>query len=89
MGIKAKRGGGGGGQTEGIALLEYRAMPSLRDVAHDGVSCTFSNRSAPGRGKKCGPSGRAARTVHRVKNHTLLVHSPPAGQVGRRAGPAL
>jgi hypothetical protein len=27
-------------------------MPFLRDVAHDGVSCTFSNRSSPDRGKQ-------------------------------------
>jgi hypothetical protein len=27
----------------GMGLLEYKAMPSLRDVAHDGVLCTFSN----------------------------------------------
>jgi hypothetical protein len=26
-----------------MGLLEYQAMPSLRDVAHDGVLCTFSN----------------------------------------------
>jgi hypothetical protein len=31
-----------------VALLEYQDMPSLRDVAHDGVLCTFSNRAAPG-----------------------------------------
>jgi hypothetical protein len=32
-----------------MGLLEYQAMPppSLRDVAHDGVLCIFSNRSAP------------------------------------------
>jgi hypothetical protein len=24
-------------QIEGMGLLEYQAMPSLRDVAHDGV----------------------------------------------------
>jgi hypothetical protein len=38
--------GGGGGlfQTEGMGLLEYQAMPSLRNLVHDGVLCTFSNR---------------------------------------------
>ncbi len=41
-----------GNQREGAGLLEYQgAMPSLRDVAHDGVLCTFSNRSAQDRGK--------------------------------------
>jgi hypothetical protein len=51
-----------------MALLETQDMPSLRDVAHDGVLCTFSNRAAPGRGKWCGPSGQAAWTVHHVQN---------------------
>jgi hypothetical protein len=38
----------GSHQREGMGLhVEYQAMPSLRDVAHDGVLCTFSNRSAP------------------------------------------
>jgi hypothetical protein len=35
-----------------MGLLEYQAMPSLRDAA---VLCTFSNRSAPDQGKWCGP----------------------------------
>ncbi len=48
-------------QREDMGLLEYQAMPSLRDVAHGGVFCTFSNTSAPDRGKWwCGPSGQAA-----------------------------
>ncbi len=29
-----------GHQGEGMGLLVYPAMPSLRDVAHDGVVCT-------------------------------------------------
>ena len=29
-------------QREGIGLLEYQAMPTLRDVAHDGWLCTIS-----------------------------------------------
>jgi hypothetical protein len=37
----------GAAQREGVGLLEYHVMPSFRDVAHDGVLCTFSNRSAP------------------------------------------
>jgi hypothetical protein len=53
-------------------LQEYQDMTSLRDVAHDGVLCTFSNTSAPDQGKWCGPSGQPAWTVHHVQNHTLL-----------------
>ncbi len=37
-------------QREGMGPLEYQTMAALRDVAHDGVLCTFSNRSSPGRG---------------------------------------
>jgi hypothetical protein len=33
-------------KREVMGLLEYQAMPSLRDVAHGGVLCTFCNRSA-------------------------------------------
>jgi hypothetical protein len=67
-------------------------MPSLRDVAHDGVLCTLSfiNRSAPDRDKWPGQSGQAAWAVHHVQNHTLLGHSlNPASQADRRVGPAL
>ncbi len=68
-------------QREDMGLLEYQPMPSLRDVAHDGVLCTF------------GTSGVVVRvatwTVHHVQNHTLLGHSPPASQAGRHVGPAL
>jgi hypothetical protein len=60
--------------------LEYQAMLSMRDVAHDGVLSTFSNRSAPD--KWCGPSGQEAWTVHHVQNLTLLGLSPPAMQPG-------
>jgi hypothetical protein len=38
-------------QREGMGLLEYQDMPSVRDVAHDGVLYTFSDRSALDRGK--------------------------------------
>ncbi len=72
-----------------MGLLEYRAMPYLCDVAHDGFLCTFSNRSAPDGGKWCGPLGQSAWAVHHVQNHTLLGHSSPASQAGRRVGPAL
>jgi hypothetical protein len=43
-----------------MGLLEYLAMPFLRDVAREGVLCTFSNRLALDRGKWCDPSGKAA-----------------------------
>jgi hypothetical protein len=29
-------------QREGMGRLEYQAMPSLREVAHDGWLCTFT-----------------------------------------------
>jgi hypothetical protein len=45
-------------------------MLSLCDVAHDGVWFTFSNRSAPDRGKWCGGMDGPSRT----KSH-------PAGSV--------
>jgi hypothetical protein len=71
-----------------MGLLEYHAMSSLRDVAHDGVLCTFNNRSAADiRDKCCGLSGQAAWTAHHIQNHNLLGHSPLASQAGRRVGP--
>ncbi len=74
-----------GDKREGMGLLEYQAMPSLRDVL-DGVSCTFSKRAAPDQGKWCGPSWQAAWTVQHVQNHTLLGHSPPASQAAAVLG---
>jgi hypothetical protein len=32
---------------------------------------------------------QATWNVHHIKNHTLLDHSPPASQTGRRVGPIL
>ncbi len=29
-------------QREGMGLIEYNAMPSFRDVAHDGWLCIFT-----------------------------------------------
>ncbi len=69
--------GNGSARVPGHALV-------LRDVAHDGVSCTFSNRSARDWCKRSGGMDRPSRS-----NHTLLGHSPPASQAGRRIGPAL
>jgi hypothetical protein len=47
-----------------MGLLEYLTMPSLRDVAHDGVLCTFSIMAQPQtgasgvvrQGRRLGPS---------------------------------
>jgi hypothetical protein len=78
---------GGPFQREGMGLLEYlaNAMPSLPDIAHDGILCTVHLViDKPRLGQVCGPSGQAAWTVHHV-----LRHSPPASQVDRRVGPAL
>jgi hypothetical protein len=36
------KGPGGQCQREGMGLLECQAMPSWRDVAHDGWLCTFT-----------------------------------------------
>ncbi len=45
-----------------MGLLEYQAMPSLPNLVHDGILCTFSNRPRPGQsvvvhqGRRHGPS---------------------------------
>ncbi len=56
-----------------MELIEYQKLTErkhgsnrasclpLRDIPHGGVLYTFCNRSAPDRGKRCGPSGQAAR----------------------------
>jgi hypothetical protein len=65
-----------------MGLLEYQPMPSLRDVAHDGVLCTFSTRSASDRDKWCGPSRQAAMDrPSRTKSHPAgtLSSSQPGG----------
>ncbi len=65
-----------------------QAMPSLHDLALDCVLCTFNNISVQDWGKWGGLSGQATWTAHHVQDHTLLGHSPPASQAGRRIGPA-
>jgi hypothetical protein len=35
-------GRGQGHERGGMGLLEYQAMPSLRDVVHDELLCTFT-----------------------------------------------
>ncbi len=52
-------------------------------IAHDGVLCTFSNRSAPDRGMCFGSPGQAEWTVHHVQNRTLLHGSLSSSQPGR------
>ena len=34
-------------QREGMGLLEYQAMPSLRDIAHDGVFVSIQQKVIP------------------------------------------
>ncbi len=63
-------------QREGTGPLDYLAMLSLRDVAHDGVLCTFSNRSAPDRQVVWSITGQVAGIVHRVPTK-----SHPAGSL--------
>ncbi len=46
-------------------------------ASHDCVLCTFRNRSAPDRGKWCGPSGQAVWTVHHPAGS--LSSSQPGG----------
>ncbi len=85
-----------------MGLLEYQAMPSLRDVAQDGWLCnvyiyyiTAAGNSISTqvgsrfKGNRYGTEkvGGTARST-RTKS-LLLGHSPPASQAGRRVGPAL
>jgi hypothetical protein len=59
-------------QREAMGLLEHQAMPSFRDVAHDGVLCTFS--VSPGQ-------GQVMWSVHHVQSHPAgsLSSSQPGG----------
>ncbi len=67
------------------------AMPSVHDLAHD-VFCVHlaidqSKTGANGvvyQGRRHGLS-----SVHHIQNHTLLGHSPPASQAGRRVASRL
>jgi hypothetical protein len=78
-----------------VCLLAYLAMRSLRDVAHDGVLCTFGNRSAPRPGQVVWSIRALGMDCPSRTNHTLLGpvlgqgHSPSASQAGRRVGSAL
>jgi len=71
----------------GMVLLEYQAMSSLREVAQNGVLCTFRKISATYRASTIVWSVKqAAWTVYHVQNQTLPGQSPPASQAG--VGPA-
>jgi hypothetical protein len=67
-----------GNQREGMGLLVYQAMPSLRDLAHDGVLCTFSNRSAPDRSNRCGPQGwwHGPPTTYKITPCWVIILQP-------------
>jgi hypothetical protein len=58
-------------------------MPSLPDVAHDGVFCTFIHLVIDQ------PQTGASGLVRHGQNHSQLGHSPPAIQAGRRFWPVL
>ncbi len=76
------------------SILEYQVMPSLRDVAHDGLLCTFTYISAAGNSirsqlgiapiRSTGTvlKRQAVRPVHHVQNYTCRVTLP---QPARRA----
>jgi hypothetical protein len=73
-------------QRECMGLLEYQAMPSFRDVAHDGVLCTFSNRSGAScvvrQGRRHGPSMTYKITPCLV---TLLQQARQAAVLGQHS----
>jgi hypothetical protein len=61
-------------------LQEYHAMPFLRDVAHDGVLCTFSKRSSPGQvvwSVGAGGMDRQSHTKSHPAGHFLLQLARP------------
>ncbi len=71
-------------QREGMGLLEYQAMPSLRDITHDGWLCTFTIKqqleipsarswAAPVRATGTVQKRHAVRPVHHIQNHTSQV----------------
>ncbi len=63
-----------------MGLLECRAMPSLRDMAHDGDLCTFSNRSAPDRGKCVRQGSRHGPSImYKITPCWSLSSSQPGG----------
>jgi hypothetical protein len=68
-----------------MGLLEYHAMPFLRDVAHE-VFCVHLEIYQPQTGASVMfRQGRHGWSI----TYTLLGHTPRASQAGRRIGPAL
>jgi hypothetical protein len=76
-----------------MGLLEYQAMPSLRDVAHYEWLCTFtaaagnsisSQLGSSYQGNRYNTEKAAVQPVHEVQNHSL-----PGSQSGRHVGTAL
>jgi hypothetical protein len=85
-------------QREGMGLLEYQAMPSLREVTYDGWLCTCTvtaagNSISSQLGSSCKGNRystvKAGGTVRPSRTSHLPGHSPLASQAGRRVGPAL
>ncbi len=81
-----------------MGLLEYQAMPSLRDVAHDRWMCTLAIKQQleiPS-ARSLAATVRATDTVGRRYGPSITYKItpagslfPPASQAGRRIGPAL
>jgi hypothetical protein len=72
-----------------MGILEYEAMPSFRDVAHDDVCVHLVIDQSHTGASVVVRSRQAAWTIHHVQNHTLLGHTPPDSQASRRVGKAL
>jgi hypothetical protein len=77
-----------------MGLLEYQALPSLRDVAHDGWLCTFTIKQQlkiPSARSWAAPVRATGTARQHVQKSHLPDHSPapPARKVGRRIGLAL
>jgi hypothetical protein len=65
-------------QKEGIGLVEYQAMPSLRDVAHDGWLCAFiisaHSLTAPDRATGTVQKRQGIWPIYQIQNHTCQVN---------------
>jgi hypothetical protein len=83
-----------------MGLLEYQAMPSLNDVAHDRWLCTFtieqqleipSARSLAAHVRATGTvrKRQAVRPVYHLQNDTCRVTVLQQARAGRRVRPAL
>jgi hypothetical protein len=82
-----------------MGLLEFQAMPSLRDKAHGGWLCTFTKYNISWKFHQLAAeqllSGqpvtvRKGQAVRQVTYKLRLPgHSPPVSQASSRVGPAL